>query len=193
VRHIQLLEHFVNLTTPKEKAKYAQEVWDILQKSYEKIGGFKSATSPEELIRDSGLWKLSRRGGRLTAVAVYKDSFGRKSIASGTDGSTEGKQDYIRIKNEDLKFKRAWAEVSGPVEKVMQRSGAKPLPNKFAEILTGKKILELNQDGFHYTRMIAGHPHEKIIYGYVNLSPNDVQKFKAMGVEMHDLDQIMSK
>lgn len=160
---VRLLEHFVNLTAPSQKSKYANEVWQILQKSYEKIGGFKSVDTLEELIHDTGLWKLSKRNGRIVAVAIYKDSYGRKSIASGTDGSPQGKHDYFLIKNEDIKFKRAWAEVSGPVEKIMQKSGAQPLPNKFAEVLTGKKVLNFNSDGYHYTRIIGGHPHEKII------------------------------
>lgn len=190
---MRLLEHFVNLTNPKEKLRYGNEVWQILQKSYEKLGGFKTADSLEDLIRDSGLWKLSRRDGRITAVAVYKDSYGRKSVASGTDGTAQGKHDYFLIKNEDIKFKRAWAEVSGPVEKIMQKSGAKALPNKFAALLTGKAILELNPDGFHYTRNIGGHPHEKIIYGYVNLSDRDLKKFSSIGITMHDLDQIQGK
>lgn len=187
---MRLLEHFVNLTNPSAKLQYADEVWEILQKSYAKIGGFKSAASPEELISDSGLWKVVTRLGRVTAVSIYKDSFGRKSIASGTDGTPQGKADFFLIKDEDIKLKRAWSEVSGPLERIMEKSGAKKLPSKYASILTGKPILALNEDGYHYTRLIAGHPHEKIIYGSVNLTEKDVRKLKDLGVNLHDLEHL---
>lgn len=187
-----LTEHVVNLHTPEQKKKYAAAVWDLLQKSYEKIGGFKSAASPEELIHDSGLWKVITRGGVPTAVNIYKDKFGRKSIAIGTDLSIQGKRDYAMIKDEDIRFKRAWAEVSGAVEKYMIRVGAKPLPSRFAPFLTGKKILEVNPDGVHYTRLISGHPHEKVIYGFVNLSATELEELEATGVTIHELPSEIS-
>lgn len=42
LNEIILLEHYVNLLTRAEKEKYADEVWDMLQKAYEPIGGFYS-------------------------------------------------------------------------------------------------------------------------------------------------------
>jgi hypothetical protein len=189
-----LVERVVNLFTPDQKARHAAEVWDILQKSYAKMDGFKSAASPEELIHDSGLWKLVTRDGKITALNIYKDKFGRKSIASGTDGSPQGRRDYMMVKDEDIKLRRTWAEVSGPAERILQKSGGKPLPAHWAALLTGKKILAINDDGVHYTRLISGHPHEKIIYGFVNLTPEEARSFAANGVDMNDLpDQVTVK
>src|ERR1700741_3909740 len=148
-----LTEHIVNLLTPQDKQKYAIVVWDLLQQSYAPAGGFHSAASPEELITKSGLWKLMRRDGKITVAAIYRDQNGRKSIAAGTDGSQQGKKDYMAIKNADVSMNRAWAEVSGAPEKILLRSGAKPIPAKFAPLLTGKEIVEYNPDGFHYTRL----------------------------------------
>lgn len=180
-------EHVLNLITPAQKAKHADEVWDILQNAYAKIGGFKSAASPEELIDDSGIWKLVTRDGHISAVGIYKDKFGRKSIASGTDGTTQGRRDFGMIKDEDVKMGRSWAEVSDAVERIMARSGAEPIPAKFAGMLTGKEILDIDPDGYHYTRLIAGHPHTKIIYGTVHLSPEEKRTLEALGIELHDL------
>lgn len=185
--HEFLIERVVNLHDVESKEKYAAAVWDILQKSYEKIGGFKSAHSPEDLVNDTGLWKVVTRDGQISAVNVYKDKFGRKSIASGTNGTEQGKRDFLMVKNEDVKLGRAWAEVSGAPEKILARQGAKPIPNKFAQILTGKEILELNPDGMHYTRLIGGEPHEKIIYGVVNLDKAMADKFRAAGIDMQAL------
>lgn len=183
----QITEHFVNLNTPAEKEPYKDQVWDILQTSYAKVGGFKSAVSVDELVNTPGLWKLSRRNGKIVAVNLYRDAHGRKSIASGTDGSIEGKQDYFAIKNDDNTFKRAWAEVSGPVERMLANSGVMQIPNKFASVLTGKEILDLDPDGVHYTRLIQGEPHKKIMFGFVKMTPELKQKLDTAGIALHDL------
>lgn len=115
----ELYEHYVNAFDTNIKSRYADQVWEIMQKSYAKIGGFQSADDKEDLMTKTGLWKLSVRDGHVYAAILYKDHLGRKSIAIGTDGSPQGKQDYFKIKNEDIKFERAWAEVSGPVEAIM--------------------------------------------------------------------------
>ena len=179
-----LVERVVNAFTPEQKNKFVQQVWDIMQRSYASIGGFGTASSPEELIQFSGLWKIVTRDGNITAVNIYRDQHGRKSIASGTDGSPQGKKDYLMIKNEDVKFNRAWAEVSGAPEKILIRAGAKAIPAKFAPILTQKEILSYNPDGVHYTRLIAGHPHEKAMYGVVKVTPDLENLLRAQGSDV---------
>jgi hypothetical protein len=51
------------------------------------------------------------------------------------------------------------------MEGLYRKMGAKPIPNTEAHQLTGKRILSLDDDGVHYTRLIAGHPHVKALYG----------------------------
>lgn len=183
-----LLERVYNAFTSTDKMKYADQVWAVLQQSYSKLrGGFGTASSLEELIEKSGLWKVVVRDGKVSAVNIYKDQHGRKSIASGTDGTPQGKKDFMMIKNEDVKFNRAWVEVSDAPEKILARMGAKPIPSKFAGPLTGKEILDYNSDGYHYTRLIAGEPHEKIIYGIVNLDPKLEEKLRNAGISTHEL------
>lgn len=186
--HHLLIERVVNAFDANDKTRYADQVWEILQRSYAKIpGGFATASSVEELIAKSQLWKMVVRNGRVTAVNVYKDQYGRKSIASGTDGSDQGRADYMMIKDTDIKLGRSWGEVSGSPERLLARSGATPMPAKFAPMLTGKKILSYNPDGIHYTRLINGEPHEKVIYGVVQLTPDTESKLQAMGVQLQDL------
>lgn len=196
-----LIERVLNLHTPEEKMPYAQAVWDMLQRSYQNIGGFKSASSVEELVNEPGYWKVVRRDGRLTAVNIYKkvpntETF--KVIASATEtiydpekerykATPPGFKDYEMIKSGDVKMNRSWAEVSEKAEKMMQLSGAKPIPNTYAELLTGKNILELNPDGYHYTRLIQGKPKEKVIYGFVKLSKLGKEKLSNLGLELRDL------
>jgi len=155
----------------------------MLQSSYEKSGGFKSASSPEELIKKSGLWKLVTRNGNITALRIYKNQFGKKAIAAGTNGTTQGKIDYMFINKEDISLGRAWAEVSGAPEHIMKRSGAIPIPAKFAEFLTKKLILKISDDGFHYIRLIKGEPFEKIIYGTASLTDSEKKEAEKLDID----------
>lgn len=187
MRYSQLFERVLNLQTSEEKRHYANQVWDILQKSYAGIGGFKSAANVEELIADSGIWKVVKRGDSLSSVFVYKDHLGRKSIASGTDGTDQGKKDFGMVKNADIKMNRAWAEVSGAPEAILKRMKARPVSNTLAGALTGKNILSLDDDGIHYTRLIAGEPHKKVIYGVVDLDQKTLDQLTNAGVDIKNL------
>ena len=182
-----IIERVINAFSNDLKSRYADEIWDIMEKSYASIGGFQSASSTDELINDTGLWKLVRRGDKITAAIIYKDKHGRKAIAMGTDGSIQGKRDYFMLTGDDVKLGRSWAEVSGAPEKIMARMGAEPIPAKYANLLTGKEILAVNPDGIHYTRLIAGHPHEKAIYGVAELEPAAANLLKNNGINLQDL------
>ena len=183
-----LIERILNLHDSSSKLKVASQVWDILQKSYSTVpGGFGTAATVEELISKSSMWKIVTRSGRITAVFIYRDQYGRKSIASGTDGTAQGKLDYRMLRNEDVAQNRAWCEVSGAPEKMFHRMGCKPIPAKYAHILTRKEIIAVNDDGFHYTRLIAGEPHEKIIFGAIKLTPAEIKELTAAGIRLHDL------
>jgi len=196
-----LIERVLNLHTVEEKLPYAKQVWDMLQKTYQSIGGFKSASSVEELMNDPGYWKIVKRGDKLTAVNIYKKSpktKNYKTIASASEtvfdpekdrykATPAGIKDYLMIKDSDIKTNRSWTEVSGKAETMMRSGGAKPVSNQYAEMLTGKPILDLNDDGYHYTRLIQGEPHEKIIYGFINLSDEGQKELISRGLTLREL------
>jgi hypothetical protein len=185
MRYHQLIERVVNLLTTDRKRKYADQVWSMLQTTYAKMGGYQGAASAEELVSQPGIWKLVRRGDRITALALYRDRHGRKSIASATDRTPQGLQDLIMIKSEDLRQQRAWGEVSGRIEQIMLELGGQPVSNKYAETLTQKKIISLNPDGVHYTRLIGGQPREKVIMGFPRIDPDVARELEAVhGVKM---------
>lgn len=162
-----LAERYITLLTPNDRSKYVDVVWDIMEKSYAKLGGFKSADDKQDLLDKTSIWKLVRKNGKIVAASLYKDKFGRKCIASGTDGTSEGKSALMQMWLEDTKQNRAWGEFSGPSEHIKLKQGIKPIPNKYASEILDKPIISLNPDGYHYTRMIAGEPHEKILAGNV--------------------------
>ena len=185
--HEFLAERILNLFTVADKQKYIDQVWDLLQTSYVNVGGFKSSPNKENLINTTGLWKLVRRGDEgITAVNIYKDQHGRKSVASGTNGTIQGKKDYILLKDADMRYHRAWVEASGPVERILEKR-CEAIPNKYAAFLTGKEIISIDPDGYHYTRMIMGEPHVKKLFGFVELSPNSVKKLADFGIIVHEL------
>ena len=152
-------------TEVSDRQQYADQVWNLLQHAYKEIGGFLSAANAQELVETPGLWKLVIRDSHVHAVVIYKESHGRKLIGAATDGTAQGKTDLIQILKEDKRLNRSWAEVSGKMENLYEKLGAKPIPNDQAARLTGKRILSLDADGVHYVRLIAGHPHKKALYG----------------------------
>jgi hypothetical protein len=161
-------EGFVNLFQD-DMHKYATEVWDILQTSYAPIGGFLSAPDVESLIAESWLWKLVKKGGKVIAVSVYKNLHGRKLIGGGSDGTPLGKQWLFKILEEDIQMtdRNAWIEASGALEHKMLKLGGVPVPNSLVGEILNKEILNLNPDGFHYTRLVAGKEVEKMLIGNV--------------------------
>lgn len=167
MRYMQLIERVKNFDHHDVDAreKYADQVWHMLQHAYADIGGFLSAANPQELVETPGLWKIQLRKDHVSAIVIYKAQHGRKLIGAATDGSSEGKNDLMMILKEDKSLRRSWAEVSGKMESVYRKMGAEPIPNTRAHELTGKRILNLDEDGVHYTRLIAGHPHVKALYG----------------------------
>jgi predicted ATP-dependent protease len=68
-----LVERYITLIKPEDRTQYVDLVWDMLQQTYKKLGGFKSARDKEDLIADSSIWKMVRKNGKIVAVSIYKD------------------------------------------------------------------------------------------------------------------------
>lgn len=146
-----LQERFLNLIgTDKEKLKYVDQVWDILQKSYENIGGIKGSgfTSKEDMVANIPFWKLSIKDSKVNSVVMYKDKNGRKSVAIGTDGTTEGKTKIAEIISKDI-F-RAFGEKSGASLGLIMKTIPWPkietfikTPEEVKKILPDDKIIPL--------------------------------------------------
>lgn len=151
--------------------KYVDVVWDMMGAAYKKLGGLKGVSSKEDLIASTDIWKLVRRNGKIVACSLYSTKRGgRKTIGGCSDGSDTGKQGLYDIMKEDIKQldRSAWAEVSGAIEHKMLQFGAiKILAKDAQKIIPDKPFLSINFDGYHYTRLIGGTPHEKIMLGNV--------------------------
>ena len=151
---------------------HRHEIHGILHKSYASIGGYGGLGSGSKEEHDAihsdisnSLIKATKRDGKITAVNLYKDKHGRKSIAAGTDGTEQGKKDFMKSKQEDHEQKRSWGEVSGKMEHIAKKIGNPVIPNHMAAKLTGKEV-KPHEDGEHYDRDIGGHSHTKLIIGH---------------------------
>lgn len=98
------------------RIKWADKVWEVLQKSYAPIGGIKGSgfESKEAMISKIPMWKVFRRGEDVLAVFMYKNKAGRKRVAAGTNGTPEGKAALKHMIMEEVKMSRSWGEISGP-------------------------------------------------------------------------------
>ena len=159
-------EHFVTCFEPTDMEKWLDLVWGMLDAAYAYAGGVKGITK-EQLIPESDLWKLVKRGDKITAAVLYTmKRGGRKACYMASDGTPEGKRDLTKLILEDAKMKDrdAWQEVSGRAIKAFLGNGHLPVPNTVAqEILKDKTFDELKPDGWFYTRKIGGEPHTKIL------------------------------
>ena len=165
-----LTESYVNITSEHEKEVYAEQVFEILQKSYAKIGGIHGSgfSSPEDMIKNIPYWKLFKRNDKIIACVLYKDTNGRKLVALGSDGSDEGKNVAKRMLRDDIEHDRAYGEISDAVLRYLQKTYGDEL-HKF--LVPSKEVGNiLNKDvtptgTYTYKRSIGGVEHEKAMYG----------------------------
>jgi len=153
--------------------QHRNEIHDMIRKSYSPIGGYAGFSSGSEeeskaIHSDisNSVIKAVKRDGKITALNLYKKQHGRKSIASATDGSDQGKKDYLKTKLEDHEQKRAWGEVSGAVEHISKKLGVPGIPSSRAQELLGKEVDKDPEDEYHYTRKIGGTFHRKMMVGH---------------------------
>ncbi len=173
-----ITEHIINVNDRDEKLNYVDEVWRLIELSYAKIGG-SNFRDKDDLIDDTNLWKLKKLNGKIIAGRIYKDKSGlNKSIAAFTNKTVSGIKSLYDIISTDIKRGRSYGEVSGKMEELsILKFNAVPVESKYVSKILNKEIIP-DEDGYHYTRMIGGKPHTKI------LVTGDVTMFNKIGVEI---------
>ena len=165
-----LIESFENVFDREDKLKYVDDVWNMLQKSYSKIGGLKGAGfgSKEDMMNYIWMWKIATNNGKPVAVVMYKNRKGmRKGVAAGTDGTPMGKNKLKEILRED--FERSFSEVSGPLLKFLTREFPDLVEQYKIPVTEVKRLLQHRSitpiDDYYYTRYIGGHKIKKLALG----------------------------
>lgn len=170
-----LTETIDNYFKPEDKQKYAQQVWDVIQSSYARVGGIqgKGFASVDDMIKTIPMWKVFRRGDDVKAVMMYRDKGGRKRVAIATDGSQEGKKMLKKMLIDEYKTGRSFGEVSDNSLNFIRRLFTPAELRSFIipfdivkEKLKGKELE--NIDGYFYNRKIGGKWHTKLMLGNPN-------------------------
>ena len=165
----RLDETYKNFTDIETKRKYADQVWEILVKSYEYIGGIKGSgfESAETMIEKIPYWKIAVKEEKVVAVALYKDKNGRKIVAYGSNGSLVGKKLVKRIILDDVTRDRTYGEVSDSVEKFIFKHFDESqlekylVPAEQAVKIVGGEVV----DKYHYRRTLGNENHIKVMFG----------------------------
>ncbi len=168
----------------ERKRSIAKEVFDMIQKAYEPLGGMHGSgfKNPEDMVQNIPMWKVYRKGGSIRAVAMYKSGLsGRKRVAVATDGSNEGKGGLSDIMTNDLTQNRSYGESSGRslqflIRHVKDVSVFAIDPEKVKQIQPKDEFRDVPSDDpeikahpdlkrFFYQRKIGGDWHTKIALG----------------------------
>jgi len=167
---------------------YAEKIWEMLQISYEPLGGIKSYHSYKDFVKKGHLANvILDSDGTMLACETYRKIEGsNKIVACGCDQTPKGKlalQQLVQsnIVNLDLHF---WSEVSGAMEHYFKKYNGYPMLNTMAsEILNlPQSEITLMDDNVHYERAI-GEDREiycKMIFG---IKSEDVFKQVVNAVE----------
>lgn len=98
-------KNFIGASSIEDRRKWADEVWELLQSSYAKIGGIKgnSFNSKEDMINNIPFWKIFVRNNKVICVFMYKDKDGRKGVACGSDKTPEARTIMADVFTSNLK------------------------------------------------------------------------------------------
>ncbi|TFH07293.1 MAG: hypothetical protein E4H14_08820 [Candidatus Thorarchaeota archaeon] len=159
-----LTEATVDLSSPSQREEYADEVWKMIQMAYKHVGT--GGADISDLVQTPGVWRLIMKDGQLVGGAIYRNHNGLKLRLIFHNGTPNGKQSVIQMMANDIFVGRAWGEFSGQLERVMMRLGARPVSNMYASKLLGKRVKEMDKDGYHYLRDVGnGNIKREIILG----------------------------
>ena len=167
-----LLEKITNLLSPEEKKFWAEPVYNLLQKAYADIGGLKGNGFRDinDMVQNIPFIKIYRISTEIKGVIAYKDKQGRKIVALGTDGSSEGRKFIISVFRDQLLQGKAYIEASNKcirfIEKIFTPAELKCIiikPDTAQQILPDDKIEPIDDE--EYARDIGGHMHPKKMLG----------------------------
>ena len=159
----------------EEVEKYLPLVWEMLEKSYEGIGGLKTYRGYSDFKEKKHLLMVVRdfNNQDLLACAVFRRiENSLKMTAIGCNQENNGKlalQQIIQHTISELEL-HYWTEVSGVIEYYFKKHNGFPMPNTIASKILGvpeDKIILSKKDMVHYDRVI-GRDREKftkMIYG----------------------------
>lgn len=163
------------LNEQEEIEKYLPLIWDMLEKSYENIGGLQSYRDYNDFKKKKHILMVVRDfdNGNLLACATFRRiERSLKMTAIGCNQENNGKlalQQIVQHTISELEL-HFWAEVSGAIEHYFKKHDGYPMPNTIASKIlqvSEKLITPSKKDMVHYDRVIGqdGEKFTKMIYG----------------------------
>ena len=163
------------LNEQEEIEKYLPLIWDMLEKSYENIGGLQSYRDYNDFKKKKHILMVVRDfdNGNLLACATFRRiERSLKMTAIGCNQEDNGKlalQQIVQHTISELEL-HFWAEVSGAIEHYFKKHDGYPMPNTIASKIlqvSEKLITPSKKDMVHYDRVIGqdGEKFTKMIYG----------------------------
>lgn len=163
----------VQFLSRNELKPMANDIWLMLNRSYEKLGGLKTYRDYNDFLSKLRYAKIATFNGRLIACAIYrKMDSSYKMVAIGSDGSIDGKEGVKKIIRHDIdNFQlHYWVEASGAIEYYFKQFNGYPIPNALANnVLNDDTYIPSNRDEVHYSRLIPkinGSRFEKMMFGF---------------------------
>lgn len=167
-----LTERILNITSREDKEKYGEQVYQILQKSYAKIGGLKGSgfASVQDMINNIPFWKIVKKNGKIIVAHMYKDKEGRKMVACGSDLEKDSRAITKRFLLDDILRERAYMEVSSYALDAIRGLLTDEEIKKYAipaekvkEIFPDKEVEVVSE--YEYKRKIGGDNEIKMMFG----------------------------
>ena len=156
--------------TDGEKSKFSDEIFDLINKAYEPIGGNPNYKSPSDVDgsqKDANYLVIDFDDDpEFDVVIVDKSKLsGKKAAALGHDGSPAARSMAVNFTALMLKNKGHYIEVSGKLKDIMVAKGVPIVTDEetIKTALKGKNI-EMNDDGT-YQRYLGGEKHTKTMMG----------------------------
>ena len=164
----------IQLEDDHARALWKQKVWDLLCAAYKDVVGGLHFESVDAMFNETQTWEVLHDRGQVLAILLYKQKHGNKIIALGVTDQESLRSKAVAKLAEIIRQRllTAWIEVSEKAEAFVLRNGGEShrISNCYASQLTGKSILSLENDGFHYVRVICGIQKAKIIVGTPKLN-----------------------
>lgn len=163
------------LDDQEEIEMYSTLVWDMLEKTYENIGGLQTFRNYNDFKKKKHRMMVVRdfNSGELLACATYRRIDGGIRISAfGYNQEDKGKLALQQIVQHTISEfgLHYWTEVSGAIEHCFRKYNVYPMPNtmagKILQVLD-EKITLSKKDLLHYDRPIGpcGEVYTKMIFG----------------------------
>ena len=156
--------------------KYRNEMYSMLEKAYADKGGFKGASNPRTLIKNTDRAKIvfDVSGRSILALSVYRTDFGgyKRFGSAGIKGNKSSLEAVNAIIKSDIEpyDNWYWVEASDAIEHLFEKNNGNRIPNYFIwhylNMDNGDDRITLDDDGYHYFRNIAGDAIRKSVFGF---------------------------